>query len=89
MSKKQVLLSIWTVLFLTVLVVGCTKSVAPEDIYRYSPEYPQESGAKNVTVEQTPGGISVSGSEGRVTAPPTTAITQVGGLTSGRYCNTI
>lgn len=62
MSKKQVLLSVWTVLFLTVLVVGCTKGVAPKDIYRYSPEYPQESGAKNVTVEQTPGGIRVSGS---------------------------
>ena len=62
MSKKQVLLSIWTVLFLTVLVVGCTKGIAPEDMYRYSPEYPQDSGARNVTVEQTPGGIRVSGS---------------------------
>jgi hypothetical protein len=62
MSKKQGLLSVWTVLFLTVLVVGCTKGIAPEDMYRYSPEYPQDSGAKNVTVEQTPGGIRVSGS---------------------------
>jgi hypothetical protein len=62
MSKKQGLLSIWTVLFLTVLVAGCSKGVAPEDMYRYSPEYPQDSGARNVTVEQTPGGIRVSGS---------------------------
>jgi hypothetical protein len=62
MSKKQGLLSIWTVLFLTVLVVGCSKGIAPEDMYRYSPEYPQDSGARNVTVEQTPGGIRVSGS---------------------------
>jgi hypothetical protein len=72
MNKKQVLLSIWTILFLTVLVVGCTKNVAPEDIYRYSPEYSQESGAKNVTVEQTPGGIRVSGSEvSMLFIPPT------------------
>ena len=62
MSKKQGLLSVWTVLFLTVLVVGCSKGIAPEDMYRYSPEYPQDSGARNVTVEQTPGGIRVSGS---------------------------
>ena len=79
MSKKQVLLSIWTVLFLTVLVVGCTKGVAPEDMYRYSPEYPQESGAKNVTVEQTPGGIRVSGSAvSLLFIPPTRSSFKVG-----------
>ena len=72
MNKKQTLLSMWTILLLTVLVVGCNKGIAPEDIYRYSPEYPQESGAKNVTVEETAGGIRVSGPEvSLLFAPPT------------------
>ncbi|MGD2205443.1 MAG: hypothetical protein PVH17_01575 [Anaerolineae bacterium] len=63
MNRKQVSLSIWTVLFLTILVVGCTESVAPEDIYQYSPEYPQESGARNIAVEQTANGTKISGPE--------------------------
>ena len=72
MNKKQTLLSMWTVLLLTVLVVGCNKGAAPEDIYHYSPEYPQESGAKNVTVEQTAGGMRVSGPEvSLLFSPPT------------------
>ena len=51
---------------------GCTKSVSPKDIYRYTPQYPQKSGAQNITVEQTKEGVKITGNGIRLLFFPST-----------------
>jgi hypothetical protein len=59
---RQLFMSIWVV-FLAVLVAGCTPAVSPEDVYHSDVVDPKLGGGKNIVVEYTLAGTKVSGSE--------------------------
>ena len=59
MNIQQVIKS-FCFLFLTILAVGCTPTVLPENVY-HSEVDTHLSGSKNIVVEQTNDGLKVSG----------------------------
>lgn len=60
MNIRQLFLVSFVVLT-AMLMIGCTQTVAPDDVYRADVE-PDLVGARNITVEQIADGIKVSGS---------------------------
>lgn len=58
-------------IMLLLLIAGCnTKSVNPDDVYRYETITFNGGRAQNISVEQTPDGIKITGSEISITFLP-------------------
>lgn len=72
MKKYLILTSILTVSLLILPIIRCARSVSPEDVYHHHSKYTGKNSAKNITVEQTPDGMKITGSEITVIFKPPT-----------------
>jgi hypothetical protein len=61
MNQIQKLFNYCVLVFFVFAVGGCTKSIAPKDTYRFTPDYPQENSARNIAVDQTKDGLRITG----------------------------
>jgi len=69
--RKREIFRLSFVIFILSLVTGCgAKTVVPEDVYHYTTSNFNGGKARNISVEQTPDGIKITGSEISITFLP-------------------